>query len=175
MSHKESCKRAIILCMSLLGVLIQTAIYAYTWIEIYHMKLAWHNKFTFKGHILMIFVYFVLLMFFSTTYGGLKIGYLKPWDVCFSQVFALVCVGFISYFQISLMEVRLVRWKSLAVMVLVQLLISALWTYLCNRCYRSFFPPRNLLLIYGDHPIEDIMRKFGGRKDKYTKKRCDCL
>ena len=172
MSKKESLKRLIILCMSFMGLLIQTAIYAYTWLEIYHMKLAWHNKFTFKGHILMIFVYFVLLLFFSTTYGGLKIGYLKPWDVYFSQVFALVCVGFISYFQISLMEIRLVRWQQLAVMVLIQLLISALWTYLCNWCYRRFFPPRNLLLIYGDHPIEDIMRKFGSRKDKYTITEC---
>jgi len=172
MSKKESLKRLIILCLSFMGILIQTGIYAYTWLEVYHMKLAWHNKFTFKGHILMIFVYFVLLLFFSTTYGGLKIGYLKPWDVYFSQVFALVCVGFISYFQISLMEVRLVRWKQMACMVIVQLLITALWTYLCNRCYRKFFPPRKLLLIYGDHPIEDIMRKFGSRKDKYSITEC---
>jgi len=172
MSKKESLKRLIILCMSFMGIMIQTGIYAYTWLEVYHMKLAWHNKFTFKGHILMIFVYFVLLMFFSMTYGGLKIGYLKPLDVYFSQVFALVCVGFISYFQISLMEVRLVRWKPLAIMVLIQMIVTALWTYFCNRCYRSFFPPRKLLLIYGDHPIEDIMRKFGSRKDKYCITEC---
>jgi len=57
-------------------------------------------------------------------------------------------------------------------MVIIQLIVTALWTYLCNRCYRSFFPPRNLLLIYGDHPIEDIMRKFGSRKDKYRITEC---
>ena len=130
--------------MSFMGVLIQTAIYAYTWIEVYHMKLAWHNKFTFKGHVLMIFEYFVLLLFFSMTYGGLKIGYLKPWDVYFSKVFALVCVGFISYFQISLMEVRLVRWKPLVAMVVFQIAIAGIWTFLCNRCYKVFFPPRKL-------------------------------
>ena len=126
MSRKESCKRALILCMSLLGVLIQTAIYAYTWIEIYHMKLAWHNKFTFKGHVLMIFVYLVLMFFFTSTYGGLKIGYLKPWDVYFSQVFAVVCVGIISYFQISLMEIRLVKSAPMVEMVVFQLLVAGI-------------------------------------------------
>lgn len=172
MNRKESLKRLIILCMTFMGILIQTAIYAYTWLEIYHMKLAWHNKFTFKGHILMIFVYFVLILFFSTTYGGLKVGYLKPWDVYFSQVFAIVCVGIISYLQISLMEVRLVRWKPMLAMVIFQLLVAGIWTYLCNRCYRGFFPPRKLLLIYGDHPIEDILMKFASRKDKYEIAEC---
>lgn len=172
MSKKESLKRLIILCMSFMGILIQTAIYAYTWLEVYHMKLAWHNKFTFKGHILMIFVYFVLILFFSTTYGGLKVGYLKPWDVYFSQVFAIVCVGIISYLQISLMEVRMVKSSPMVEMVLFQLLIAGIWTYLCNWCYRSFFPPRKLLLIYGDHPIEDIRMKFGSRKDKYRIEEC---
>ena len=72
----------------------------------------------------MIFVYFVLLLFFSTTYGGLKIGYLKPWDVFFSQVFALVCVGIISYFQISLMEVRMVTGVPIMEMVLFQIAVE---------------------------------------------------
>jgi len=172
MNKKESLKRLIILCMSFMGILIQTAIYAYTWIEVYHMKLVWHNKFTFKGHLLMIFVYFVLLMFFSMTYGGLKVGYLKPWDVFFSKVFALVCVAIISFFQISLMEVRLVYGKPLMKMVVVQILFAGIWTFLCNRCYKGFFPPRKLLLIYGDHPIEDILTKFGSRKDKYRIEEC---
>ena len=172
MSKKESLKRAIILCLSFLGLLIHVAIYAYTWLEVYHMKLVWHNKFTFKGHLLMIFVYFILLLFFSSTYGGLKIGYLKPWDVFFSKVFSLVCVGIISYFQISLMEVRMVRWKPLLWMVLFQLIVAGLWTYFCNRCYRLFFPPRKLLLIHGDNSIDGIMAKFATRKDKYRVTEC---
>lgn len=167
MNRKEALKRTCILFISLMGILIQTAIYAYTWIAVYHMKLAWHNKFTFRGHLLMIFVYFVLLFFFTSTYGGFKLGYLKPWDVFFSHVFALVCVGIISYFQISLMEIRLVRGTPMIRMVLFQILFAGMWTYFGNCCYRKFFPPRTLLLIYGDYPIKDILNKFASRKDKY--------
>ena len=57
-------------------------------------------------------------------------------------------------------------------MVVFQLIVAGIWTYFCNRCYRGFFPPRNLLLIYGDHSIEDILMKFGSRKDKYRIGEC---
>ncbi len=172
MNKKETLKRTVILLLSLLGIAILTAIYAYVWIEIYHMKLAWHVRFTFKGHVLMVFVYFVLLFFFSSTYGALKIGYLKPMDVFFSQVFAILCSGLFSYVQISLMEIRLVRGLPLLEMMVVQIIFAGIWTAMCDRLYRLFFPPKKLLLIYGDHPIEDILTKFSSRKDKYRVTKC---
>lgn len=172
MKKSESIKRALILLLSFMGVLIQTAFYAYTWICVYHQKLVWHNKFTFKGHLLMIFVYFVLLFFFTSTYGGLKVGYLKPWDVFFSQAFALVFSGGFSYLQISLMEVRMVKMSPLMQMVVMQIVFAGIWSFICNRIYRVCFPPRKLLLIYGEYPIDEIMRKFESRRDKYCIKEC---
>lgn len=172
MSKKESLKRTAILLLSYMGILMLTAMYAYVWMEVYHRKLTWNVKFTFRGHVLMIFVYFVLLFFFTSTYGGLKIGYLKPWDVFFSQVFSIICSAAISYFQISLMEVRMVKASPIVEMILIQIAFAGVWTILCNRLYRFFFPPRKLLLLYGDHPIEDIRNKFLSRKDKYRIEKC---
>ena len=172
MSKKESLKKTIILLLSYMGILILTAMYAYVWMELYHQRIIWNIKLYFKGHLLMAFVYFVLLFFFSSTYGGLKIGYLKPWDVFFSQLFAIICTGTISYFQLSLMAVRLVYARPMIQMVLVQIVFAGIWTILCDRVYRLFFPPRKLLLLYGDHPIEDILNKFSSRKDKYRVIKC---
>ncbi|MDE5894340.1 MAG: exopolysaccharide biosynthesis polyprenyl glycosylphosphotransferase, partial [Acetatifactor sp.] len=43
---------------------------------------------------------------------------------------------------------------------------------ICNNnaywIYKSIFPPRKMLLIHGDRPIENIVTKFGDRKDKYA-------
>lgn len=172
MSKKESLKKTIILLLSYMGILILTAMYAYVWMELYHQRIIWNIKLYFKGHLLMAFLYFVLLFFFSSTYGGLKIGYLKPWDVFFSQLFAIICTGTISYFQLSLMAVRLVYARPMIQMVLVQIVFAGIWTILCDRVYRLFFPPRKLLLLYGDHPIEDILNKFSSRKDKYRVIKC---
>ncbi len=167
MNTKETIKRTIILLWSLLGVAILTAIYSYVWVQMIHGRLVWHVKLYFKGHLLMIFVYFVLIFFFTSTFGGLKIGYLKPWDVFFSDVFAIVIVDIVSYLQISLMEIRLFKGDIMLWMALAQIAFAGIWVFLGGRLYRLFFPPRRLLLIYGDHPIDDIQHKFETRKDKY--------
>ena len=167
MSNKETVKRTIILLWSLLGVAILTSIYAYEWIYVLLGKYVWKVNLYFKGHILLVFIYGILLFFFSSTFGGLKIGYLKPMDVFLSQIFAIVIVGVVTYFQISLMETRLFKGDSMITMGFVQIAFAGLWTFLGDRIYRLFFPPRKLLFVYGDHPTDDILAKFKTRKDKY--------
>ena len=149
MRKNESIKRLIILCLSFLGILLSTGIYAYTWIEKYHQRYVYNVKLYFWGHILMVFIYFVLLFFFNTTYGGMKIGFLKPMDVFFSQGFSLLCVNVITYLQISLMEVKLVWTTGIIWMTVIQIVVAGIWTFLCNQVYRKAFPPRDLLLIHG--------------------------
>ena len=172
MRKNESMKRLIILCLSFLGIVLSTAMYGYTWIEKYHQRYVYNVKLYFWGHILMIFVYFVLLLFFNTTYGGMKIGFLKPMDVFFSQSFSLICVNIITYMQMSLMEVKLVWMEGLLWMTVAQIVFSGIWTRFCFFVYRKAFPPRDLLLIHGERSIEDIMNKFAGRPDKYRIKKC---
>ncbi|MGN1313685.1 MAG: exopolysaccharide biosynthesis polyprenyl glycosylphosphotransferase [Lachnospiraceae bacterium] len=172
MRTNESGKRLLILLLSFLGICILTAMYAYTWLFVYHQRIIWNVKLYFWGHVLMVFIYFILLFFFVSTYGGLRIGYLKPMDVFFSQVFSLLCVNIITYFQFSIMEVRLIRSNGLVWMTLAQIVFAGVWTRLCQLAYQKAFPPRDLLLIHGDRPIEDILQKFASRPDKYRITEC---
>lgn len=174
MKKYESAKRLLIMGLSMIGILFMVALYAYTWFERYYEIVRFHNrvagglKFYFRGHLLVLFVYFLLLFFFSRTYGGLKVGYLKGMDVYFSQVFSVLIVNVISYFQISLMANWLVDITPMLQMTLAQLLVAAIWVFLCNKLYHLLFPPRKLLLVHGDRDITDIVTKFNSRKDKYS-------
>ncbi|MCM1038379.1 MAG: exopolysaccharide biosynthesis polyprenyl glycosylphosphotransferase [Ruminococcus sp.] len=174
MKRIESFKRFIILQLSFVGLILQTGVYAYFWMTAYYPFLHLHRRlnFFFKGHILMFLVYFVLLFFFSSTYGGLKIGYLKPVDVYFSQFFSLLAVNVLSYFQISLMGNWLMDVKPIAGTMLIQVILSAVWVYICNLFYHKVFPPREILLVHGERPIDDIIDKFHSRKDKYRINKC---
>lgn len=172
MKKIDSMKRMIILQLSFFGLIMQTAIYGYFWFAFYYWNVARRLKFYFRGHLLVIGIYFVLLFFFSNTYGGLKIGYLKPGDVMFSQIFSLLAVNVISYFQISLMSNWIVRVAPIISCTILQILLSVVWTYFCNVCYRRVFPPRKMLMIHGDRPVEDILNKFASRKDKYEIAKC---
>ncbi len=174
MGRIEAAKRTIILQMSLIGLVFQTVLYIYVWYEVYNdiMQSGMWRSFHRKGFWLLAAVYFILLLFFTATYGGLKVGYLKPMDVFFSQVISLLCANIVSYFQISLLSLGLVTPYPLLLMMLGQIVVSAGWTFISHKLYQRFFPPKKLLFISGGRPTEDILKKFETRRDKYNIIRC---
>ncbi|MCM1133951.1 MAG: sugar transferase [Clostridium sp.] len=175
MKRLESLKRIGVLWLSFVGLLMQAGVYTYIWLEYYYPIVNNFNrglKYTRNGHILVILLYLVFLLFFNNTYGGMKIGYLKPMDVFLSQLFSLLIVNVITYAQISLMNNWLVPAKGFVAATLVQLLIGGIFTWLCNSIYMKVFPPREILLIHGERDIEDVLRKFETRKDKYRIVKC---
>ncbi|MBP3196725.1 MAG: sugar transferase [Butyrivibrio sp.] len=180
MKNVESIKRVLVLLLGFVGLAMQTAVYALFWFRTYYPMVAadrvsqdgyylgYGLKLYFRGHLLILGIYFILLLFFSNTYGGMKIGYLKPMDVFFSQIFALFMVNFISYFQISLLRNWLVPVAPIVTIFFIQLAISFLWAYVTNWIYMAIFKPRQLLLVSGEYSVDDIIRKFNSRKDKYN-------
>lgn len=169
MRRFESLKRFIILQLSFIGLLFHTGVYAYYWFEEYYPYLRYHGKANFfrNGHILIILIYFVLLFFFASTYGVLKVGYLKSTDILISEFFSLLFANVISYFQISLMANWVVKVRPIAEVMLIQTVFSIVWVFVCNTCYYKVFPPRDILIIHGERPIDDIVAKFESRREKY--------
>lgn len=174
MGRIEAAKRTIILQMSLIGLVFQTVLYIYVWHKVYNdiMQSGMWRSFHRKGFWLLAAVYFILLLFFTATYGGLKVGYLKPMDVFFSQVISLLCANIVSYFQISLLSLGLVTPYPLLLMMMGQIVVSAGWTLVSHKLYQRFFPPKQLLFISGGRPTEDILKKFETRRDKYNIIKC---
>ena len=130
MKRFESIKRIAVLWMSFVGLLMQVGVYAFLWLRYYYPMVSNFTrrlKFYRNGHFLMLGIYLLLLFFFTNTYGGMKIGYLKPMDIFLSQMFSLLIVNIITYFQISLMNNWLVPVDGFLAAMLLQLLIAALW------------------------------------------------
>ena len=164
----RSIEKLFALELPLVGWLLNVAIYAWFWLNAYYEpRIRYTIKLYFRGHILVILIYAVLLYFLLSTYEGFKIGHLKPLDIILSQAFALIIVNFFSYFQMSLMANWLVRVRPLLLMTVIQILVSALWIRISDAVYKKMFPPKRLLLVHGDKPIEGILNKFASRPDKY--------
>ena len=171
MRRVESFKRMILFLMSTVCIAFQTKVYMEVWYGYYaaHIWKPYHEK----GHIVMIAFYAVLLLFFSKIYGGLKIGYLKTTEVMFSQIFATICVNVITYVQIVLLSLKFVPLVPMLKLTLVEFLGIIIWTSVSAWVYKNIFPPRDMLVVYGERPIEDILSKFATRKDKYNI--CKCI
>lgn len=171
MKKLESSRRILILILSLLSLVSQVAAYAFCWFHFYKSTIA--ITFWIKGDILMIAVYAVLLFFFSKMYGGMKIGYLKAWEVMFSQTFSTACVNVITYALISLMSAKLVNPKDMLILMLMDVIWIGIWTAISQGLYSMLFPPRDMLLVHGERSPEDILNKFKSRPDKYNI--CKCM
>ena len=165
MKKLETYKRLIQIALSSICIILQMGVYALFWYGYYSERM--YLKFYFKGRLLMLFVYIVLLFFFSQMYGGMRIGYLRSGEVMFSQVFATLCVNAITYLQMCLMVRGFLDIRPMFYMTLSEAAVVILWTMGSAGIYRRIFSPRNLLLVHGDRPVEDILHKFGTRKDKY--------
>lgn len=166
MKHFESIKRITVLQLAGVGILANIIAYAYVWYKYYIFDV--QVVFWRRGNWVVVGIYAILIMFFMMTYGGNKIGYLKPFEVFLSQVFAILASNLITYLQLSVMVVWFADIKPIGLMTLAQILFALFWVYLSNFIYRNVFPPRMLLLIHGDHDTEDIKRKFDSRKDRYV-------
>lgn len=121
-----------------------------------------------KGTFAELAFYLVVLVFLSATYGGMRLGYQKNAEIVFSQVLSTLLANIIIYFEMVIMARGLIDPRAFLVMMLEQIIIVIIYVNIANRIYQNIFPPRKLLLIHGDRPIEDICRKFESRRDKYV-------
>lgn len=166
LQKRESFKRLINLALTVVCIGLEVAIFAYCWM--FHFRSNVVRILWFKGTMLEITIYAVVLFLLSSMYGGMRLGYLKNVEIIFSQVFATLMANVFIYGEISLLAARLFIPDVFLLMTIEQVMVVILYINIANRLYRHIFPPRKLLLIHGDRPIENTCGKFETRKDKYV-------
>lgn len=170
MKRIESVKRLVVLQLTSISLIVQIVAYAFIWYKFYKINVV--SEFYIKGDLLVIALYAILLLFFYSTYGGTKIGYLKPFDVFLSQTFSTLMANALAYAILSLMNAGLVEPKAILIMTAAQLVFNLIWVFVSDAFYKMVFPPRELLLVHGERSIEDILFKFNTRKDRYIIAKC---
>ncbi len=169
----ESFKRLINLGLIMICLLIEVGIFAYNWIFHFSQSVVEPlREFWFKGHLLEITIYAVILFFFSMTYGATRLGYMKNVELIFTQFFATLMANLLIYAELSVMAFELFSPYYFVLMMVEQTVVIIVYINIANKIYSKVFPPRKLLLIHGSRPIQDILYKFSTRKDKYKITAC---
>ena len=120
MRRLEEFKKLILLGFAAVGLILQIIIYRYFYYEFYMHPIKLFLPLWNKGHILLILIYAALLIMMNKMYGGTKIGYYRNAEVIFSEIFALLAVNVITYFQNSVMALHLLAVEQFAVMTVLQ-------------------------------------------------------
>lgn len=166
MGKIDAVKRILVLQLVTVEFLLDVAGYAFFWFFKY--KGLVEVRFWQKGDALVIVIYAAILMAFFLAYGAGKIGYLRSFEIFLSKAFSVLATNLISYAQLSLMTGKLINPKFILVLTAAQLVFSLAWSFAGNAVYRSVFAPRDLLLVCGDRPVDEIVEKFNSRKDRFV-------
>lgn len=167
MKNFDPYKRLILFAASFVNVCLMTLLFAGVWYE-YYRHTMYGVLFYRKGNYVIFMLYALLLFFFSTMYGNLKIGQLRRIEVLLSQYLSLLLTNAVIYIVISLLAFRFVPPYCLFLLMLAEMAVSTLWNVFVIKLYNRIFQPWKLLYIYGERPAVDLVYKLETRKDKYT-------
>lgn len=170
MKNREQYKRLIMFLNSVVILVLQTVIFAFVWYRFYaDNEDALIQVFWRRGNYVVIGLYALLIFFFHKIYGGFKVGYLRVFQVIYSQIFSVLCVNAVTYLELCLIG----RWKFLShigpvvAMTVVDIIVMVLWVFSSRWIYLKIYPPRRLLLVTGRYNADDLIRKITSREDKY--------
>ena len=171
MENRDQYKRLLMFLTSAIIVVVLTGIFAFVWYTIYAdnedilIKVFWQ-----RGNYVVIGLYMLMTFLFFKLYGGFKVGYLRMYEVLYSQILSVCCINLITYLQLCLIG----RWRFLShikpiiVMTVVDLIVVCIWVMTTRWIFLKIYPPRKLVLVYGKYEPDDLIQKIGTRKDKYT-------
>lgn len=165
MRKLDQYKRIIVLLTTLVVLLLQASVFWVFWHGYYNNIIV--QPFFRRGSWVVVAIYVLLISFFTKIYGGYRVGYYKKTDIIFSQILGVIFVNGIIYLQISLLALRFVNIVPLLIMTGIDIILFVLWTLLSNAVFKRMFPPRRMILLYGDRPPDSLIEKMSTRSDKY--------
>ena len=121
-----------------------------------------------KGHYLIMAVYVIAMYLVVRIYNGWKNGYIRVFNIIFAQTVGAIITNMGAYVMIILLTKHLENALPLMLMTLVQMIFSIPWAWACNKIYLRAYPPRRVLMVYGDRPAASLIRKIANRTDRFT-------
>lgn len=146
----------------LLGI---TCIYAYFWYSKFAPAMA--MPFYRRGNWFLIFTYALIYFIFSHIYQCDRVGDLRISELIYSNILSLLLCNLISFFQISMLILKIAEIKTFVLFTALQVTITVLWAWGANRVFYHLFPPRKVLMVYGSDQAIMIQDKIKQRPEKY--------
>lgn len=163
MNNYEKYKRLIRFVAGVLLIGVQSWIFMQVWIRCYnaHMEMPYQRM----GHYFLAAVYAVMLYVSSSIYGSLRLGYFRNGELIYTHTLATICANAVSYIPIVLLVKHFKTIVPLILMTAGQFVVICIWGYLANGIYRKLYPPRKVIMVYGERPVAALMNKINSRED----------
>lgn len=155
---------------TLLEVVLLTVIYYFVWKNGYDFF-----SFAYMGKYVLMGLYGVMLYAFFQYSDCTMFGQLNRVDLIIGQVIALFIVNFLTYFQLCLIEERLLSVTPMLVLFGIEIVAAIVLILVYTTLYHKLYAPHDMLLIYGNKRGVGLKIKMDSRKDKYNISKLICV
>ena len=157
----EQRKRILNLIANFIIWLFESLSFGYIWFKYY-------RKPSFESRDFIVIGMYVLFVFLITeNLNGYKNSYMRSLDLCFSHVIAIIFSAVVGHIFISMVSGDYVTVLPIGVMAFVQSVFVVLWVVVVRQIYVHIYPPRKVIIIYGNYPLEAFLKKLDARQDRY--------
>ena len=164
---KEKYKHLLNFAANVITLAVQGFMFGWVWYIMYVPMLDKANALFRRGNWAVIGMYVLFVFFFTKVFGGYRIGYMRVSDIILSQIIAVLLAMGVAYLEICLVANAYLTPKPLILMTLTEIVFIIPWVILVRKGYQHLYPPRQLLVIYGNYSPDDLIEKINTRKDKY--------
>lgn len=151
---------------NLVTIAVECGIFAYMWYTYYSESII--APFFRRGDWAVIVLYALFIFLFTHVFGGYKIGYMRIMDIVLCHILAIFCSGIVAYVELCIIARDYVWITPVAAMCVAEVLFILPWVYIVRKLYVVLYPPRQMLVVYGDYSPDDLIEKINTRKDKYN-------
>ena len=166
MNNKEQFKRIINLLASTVIVTMFTLAFSEVWNNSYNEIM--EDPFWKNGNILLVALYAVLYVFMGSFFGAFHLGYYTELSLIGSQVIGTLSTNAIAFTVISLIGRGRLSVKPMLALTGFEFCILALWVYVFSALFAKLYPPRRMIIVYGNKNAVELIKKMGKRGDKYV-------
>ena len=165
MKNQEQYRRLIRLAFGVVLLGIYAGFFWFVWRKYYSPLM--ETEYWRRGHWLMLGFYLFWAFALPRIYGGWKVGYLKVFNLIYSQALGIFLADFLLYIIILLLTKHVENPMPLIFMFFGQFICIVVWGIVTNRIYLNAYPPRKVLLVYGERPALGLMKKLRTRSDRF--------
>jgi exopolysaccharide biosynthesis polyprenyl glycosylphosphotransferase len=165
MNNLDQYKRLVRITSCLLLFIAEMFMYYYVWCKFYNhlMQIPYYRL----GNWMMFSVYGLVLVVFSYIYGGFNVGVIKSSNLIYSHFLVSFFSNMVMYIIGTLVIKSFHTVYPLLILTLVELVTITVWSIIITKVYQNIYPPRKVLLIYGDRPISPFVDKLNTRTDRF--------
>lgn len=158
MNNKRKKNKAVKLFEVFLNILILVLIYLVMWFIAYRPYLL--VPLYKKGIALLVLIYAAIYAMFSNMYSGYKVGHVRVSEIIYSQFLAMFIANGLAFFQICLIDRRIVKLVPILILTIIDIIIIVIWAFWANKRYQKRNPQKEITIIYGEGIPCDLISKM---------------